>query len=260
MPLIFCIMLLQTASARDTLTANRQNISPADIPSSWPPDPQLLYLAGKTEEAATVEPSGRRWYQLGIAFSRQPGQEAQAAQAFQKSVEADPTNLQAWRRLAEARQKAGDAPGALQAWRELANRNEGPIGQIRAIPELTELYPAFAYAALARQAEKDGKKTDAVGLYEKAADVIERYSQTTPTYQQVEVQAAQNSGVDLTGRRQEARDLYNEVMDAQSGLTDGAADKTKLMERKTDTLARFDALLKPVGNDAPNSIRSEPQK
>ena len=254
-PLIFCVMLLQTASTRDTLTANRQNITPADVPPSWPPDPQLLYLAGKTEEAAHVEPSGRRWYQVGLSLSRQPGQEAQAAQAFQKSVEADPTNLQARRRLAEAREKAGDAQGALQAWQELATRYEGPIGQIRAIPELTELYPAFAYAALARAAKTDGKNTEALGLYQKAADVIERYSQTTPTYQQVEVQAAQSNGVDLAGRRREARDLYNEVMDAQAGLTTNAADKTKLMERKTDTLARFDALLKPAGNDAPNSTQ-----
>ena len=245
-------MLLQTATVRGSLTAERRPLSPADLPNACPPDPQLLYLGGQLEDAARIEPSGKRWYQLGLRYGREGGSDGdkKAAEAFQKAVDADPTNLQAWRRLAEAREKIGDATGAQAAWHELIARHEGPIGQIRAIPELTELHPAFAYAALGRAAQKADKSDEARGLYEKAADVIERYSQTTPTYQQVEVQSAQATGVDLAARRREARDLYEQIMTEWAGLATGSPEKTKLMQRKTDTLARFDALTPPVGNDA----------
>lgn len=261
-PLIFCFLLLQTASVRDALAANRASrTAPTDIPSVWPPDPQLLYFEGQFEEAARVEPSGKRWYQLGLAFGREGGSENEkrAVEAFQKSVEADPTNLQTWRRLAESHEKAGDVACALTAWRQLISRHEGPIGQIRAIPELTETHPAFAYFALAQAAQEAGVNTDARALYEKAEGVVERYSHTTPIYQQMEVQAAQGQGIDLLSRRAELRTLYEQSVDALVGLAPNDGDKNNLMRRKTDTLARFDALLSPGGNDASANSPGEPR-
>ena len=251
-PLVLCVMLAQTAGLRDSLTANRRNGTPSDIPASWPPDPQLLYLSGKLDDAARVEPSGKRWYQLGLAALRQ-NDFARAAEFFQKSTNADPTNLQTWRRLAEARQSEGDLAGAQAAWQELITRYEGPIGQIRAIPELTDLYPAFAYFALGEAAQNAGKTNAARPLYERAANVIERYSRTTPTYQQVETQSAYTSGIDLEQRRREARDLYEQIVAYLTEITTGAADKAALDSRKTETLTRFDALMKPVGSDAPGT-------
>ena len=247
-PLVLCVMLGQTATLRDNLTANRRNGLPPDISDAWPPDPQLLYLSGRLEDAARIEPSGKRWYQLGLAALR-TSNFARAADAFGKAAEADPTNLQTWRRLAEARQSEGDTAGAQAAWQNLITRYEGPVGQIRAIPELTDLYPAFAYFALGETAQKAGESSRARALYENAANVIERYSRTTPTYQQVEVQTAFSGGVDLSGRRSETRALYEQIMAHLKALAPNGAGKTALETRQTETLTRFDALLKPGGSD-----------
>jgi tetratricopeptide (TPR) repeat protein len=214
------------------------------LASVWPPDPTVLFYTGRPDEAARIEPTGKRFYQLGRLYER--GNDlTRAIAAFQRSADVEPNALQTWRKLAETQEKAGDTAGALASWRELVTRYEGPVGQARAIPELPDTYPAFAYAALARAAASGGKSTEAERLYEKAAGIVEDYAHTPPLYQQVEVETAQVNGVDVIARRQEVRDLYDKVIRAWSDLAPARAKE--LEQRRDDTFARLDKFVRPNG-------------
>lgn len=218
---------------------------------AWPPDPTALALrayfmdeAGALElleRAAHVEPSGRRFYQLGRLHRSRKRLDA-ATRWFERALRADPTSLQTLRALAETRAEQGDRAGALAAWRELVRLHQGPVGQVRALPELPETYPAWAYAALAEAAERANRRDDALGLYEKAAAIVEDYADTTPTYRRLEIAGAQQTGADLNRRRTELRALYTRVMDRLL-QTAGAASVPALGERKTKTLALLERSL-----------------
>jgi O-antigen ligase/tetratricopeptide (TPR) repeat protein len=240
--LLFSLLLLRNAQTVDAAQAQVRQQQPVAPASVWPPDPNLLYWTGQPEEAARIEPSGRRYFQWARIKERQ-GDVAGAVPLFKKASEADPNNLQSLRALAEAQERTGDTSGALDSWRKLIRRYEGPAGRIRAIPELPETYPAYAYAAVARAAAAQGDKQQAVAGYEKAAQVIEAYSRTPSVYQQLELASAALNNVDVTVRRQEVRDLYQEVLQAWAALAPMEADTLK--SREAETLARLDAFAKP---------------
>jgi len=243
--------------------------SPAPSPDAaraaagaWPPDPNALALYGRLaaaerpdeavrffERAARVEPSGARFFRLGRVYEQQ-NRTGEARQAFENAARADPTALQTWRALAQARANVGDGAGALDAWRQLVALHEGPVGRIRAIPEQTETYPAFAYAALADQAAQTNNAREADENYDKVASVVERYADTAPVYQMLELAAAQQQRTDLAGRRRELRGLYARVLAERLrrlSLSDDMAARTEQAARRDATLARLDKMIAEAG-------------
>jgi O-antigen ligase/tetratricopeptide (TPR) repeat protein len=243
--LVFSFLLLSAAQKRaEAIQQGRTGMADRSLAAVWPPDSTLLFYTGQPDEAARIEPTGKRFYQLGRTYER--GNDlTRAIAAFKRSSELDPNSLQTWRKLAETQEKAGDTAGALASWRELVLRYEGPAGRYRAIPELPDTYPAFAYAALARSTAAGGNRTEAAALFEKAARVIEDYSHTEPLYQQVEVETAQVNGLDVLAKRQEIRDLYGKVMSGWSEIDPAKAKE--LEQRRDETLARLDNFVRPEG-------------
>lgn len=241
--LIPAFLLLRSAQVRDTVTVqvkSRQRPEPVNV---WPPDPQTLAYTGRYEEASQVEPTGKRYYQWGRMRERE-GDVDGAISAFQLSAQADPNALQTWRKLAETQEAAGDRNGAFDSWRNLVRLHEGPVGEIRAIPELAETHPAFAYAALARAATG---QEEALALYEKAAAVVEQYSHTTPVYQQMELMTAQLTGADVATRRAELQTLYGQIMDSLIKLTPDVVKKEALLRRRQETEERFQKFISSEG-------------
>ncbi len=163
--------------------------------------------------------------------------------ALEQAARAEPTSLQR-RALAEARRRdnnggnARDMTGSLAAWRRLVALHEGPVGRIRAIPERPEIHPAWAYAALAGDAQARGDEAEAESLYEKAAAVVEDYADTPPDYQMQEVAGALQTGVDLGARRRDLRELYARVTDARLALArrrrSGADAAQALQQRRAE--------------------------
>lgn len=244
--------VLYGIQARDNFLAQlQQGQRPESLPEVWPSDPQLLGRSGSPDKAAAVDPSAKRYYQLGRSFEV-AGQIPQAITAIKEATSRDPNALQIWRKLAELQEQSGDHAGALQSWRELVTREEGPVGKIRAIPELRETHAAFAYAALAKDTAASDKAA-AIALYEKGAAVVEDYARTSPLYQKMEVASAAATGADVAKRRQELRDLYVNIIRDWSGLEPGKA--TELAARRDETLRRLDAFipLESPGNVAPAS-------
>lgn len=217
----------------------------------WPPDPTAITLHAQLdgservveayERAARIEPSGRRWYQLAPLYER-VGLAENAVRALERARRADPNHLQTLRALAEARARLGDRSGALAVWREMVRLHEGRVGQVRALPELADTYPAWAYAALARDTRSRGDAAHAAALYAKTAAVIEDYADTAPIYQAVEQGLAQQSGGSLDRRRRELRALYEQVMAARIQRAEQENDPgtaAALAEQRAGTLARL---------------------
>ena len=240
-PLGFSFLLLQSAQRHDTAQGEVAAHQPVTVAPGWPPDPDILFWTGQPDAATIAEPDTRMFFRLARTRERD-GQTGAAIAAFKQAVAADPHSLQGWQALAQTQEKAGDTAGALQSWRELIARYEGPGGQIRALPELPETNPAWAYVALARSAPG---KAVASGYYDKAAAVIEAYSYTPPAYQQAEAAIAQAGGADLAGRRGQVRALYETIMNALGAGADPNR-AASLAERRGATLARLDAFAAPA--------------
>ena len=244
---VLSVLCLNTAQTRGAIQGRIAQGERSDAQSltdyGWPTDPQQLYYAGKLAEAAEIEPTGRRFYQLGRLKSER-GDAAGAIAALKQSVVLEPTALQSWRKLAELQERAGDAAGALESWGNLVKQQEGLPGKVRAIPEMTETHPAFAYAALARAAAKQGNISEAAAIYEKAAQIVENYAATAPLYQQMEIATAERGGVDVGSRRKEIRTLYVALVGEWAGLQKERA--AELDARRDATLAALDKMLLPT--------------
>lgn len=182
----------------------------------FPPQPSALVASGPKglEEAARIEPTPRWHFQLA-RLAESEGRLAEAVAAFQKAREADPNNLQTLRALAETQEKAGDKAGAEASWRELIRVAEGLVGQERALPEVTETHPAFAYAAL--------------GEWGKCADTIEAYSRTELPYQKMELGDYSIKAIEKAkSRRAEVRALYERSLEH---LPERAVQKQETLDR-----------------------------
>ena len=241
--LIFAVILLEGAQARDSAQAQyqqtRQVIAPVTV---WPPDPDVLRYEGHPDEAARIEPSGKRWYQLAESLHRN-GKADAAVASYNRATQADPNAMQTWRKLAEIMRKYGHKDEAKKAWEHIVALDQGLVGQVRAIPELRELHPAFAYAALADIAVQQKNSEEAIADDEKAAQVIEAYSKTTPQYQQMELLSAMVTGTDVTARRAETWNLYTQVMARWLALQ--PERRAELVARRDETFARLDKFAKP---------------
>jgi len=114
---------------------------------------------------------------------------------------------------------------------------------VRAIPEIQETYPAFAYAALGDDALTHRDNAGAAAQYTRAAAVAEDYSRTTPEYQRMEMASASVTGSDVMGRRQELRDLYEHII---TQWTKAEPQRSaELDTRRKETLERLDKFVKP---------------
>ncbi len=214
-----------------------------------PADPQIYALAGDYSTAAYLSPSGKRLYQLARASER-AGALDQAVEQYKRAAAADPNNLQTRKALAEAQTAAGDAAGALFTYLDMVKISEGPAGTIRAIPELVETLPTFAYTALGEDALKRGEADDAYRNFEKARAIVEQYSHTTPQYQMSEIATL---GSNVGPRRAEVRALYTDrILPGNRAALQKAGQRIPdfLAENERETLARLDAFVTVPGASA----------
>jgi O-antigen ligase/tetratricopeptide (TPR) repeat protein len=237
--LMLALLSLQGIQIREGVKARLREQRPDPNLSTFPPDPSLLYWQEKPDEAARIEPTGKRFYQLGRVYEAK-GEGDKAIEALRKSVEVEPNSLQAWRKLAEVLQQEGKTDEALTAWRELVQREEGAAGQIRAIPELRETHAAFAYFALGQAVQKTAP-AEAEAFYEKAMTVIDQYSQTPPVYQQMEVASAVASGASVEERRQGVRDVCTRITQALIEMSPQQAEEWG--RRRDEILARIEKFI-----------------
>ncbi|MCX6368837.1 MAG: O-antigen ligase family protein [Armatimonadetes bacterium] len=179
----------------------------------FPAQPKALAESGKLAEAAAIDPTPR-WQFMIARRAEQAGDYATAIAAFQKARVADPNDLQTLRALAETQEKAGDKDGAKVTWQQLVRVVEGPAGKIRAIPEVTGIHQAFAYAALEQ--------------WDKCADTIVAHSFTDPVYQLQAYNVLDNSLEKARTRHTELIALFETTM---SHLPERNAEKTETLTR-----------------------------
>ena len=185
----------------------------------FPSQPKALADSGKLAEAAAIDPTPRWQFQIARR-AEQAGDYVTAVAAFQKAREADPNDLQTLRALAETKEKAGDRDGAKATWQELIRVVEGPAGKVRAIPEVTGIHQAFAYAALEQ--------------WDRCAEVIVAHSYTDPVYQLQAYNVLDNSLERARTRHAELIALFETAM---SHLPERST-------KKTETLARLEKFFK----------------
>lgn len=169
-----------------------------------PPDPQLYAMGNDYREAAYLSPSGKRLYQLAKGAERE-NDFGKAVESYKNAALADPNNLQTRKALAEAQTKIGDTAGALFTYTDMVKIAQSPAGKIRALPELVDTLPAFAYTALAEDANTRGDKAEATRNLRAAFQIIEDYSRTASQYQLAE---AATLGGNTQTRRYEVRSLF----------------------------------------------------
>lgn len=185
----------------------------------FPSQPKALADSGKLAEAAAIDPTPRWQFQLARR-AEQAGDYTTAIAAFEKARAADPNDLQTLRALAEAKDKAGDHAGAKLTWQELIRVAEGPVGKYRAIPEVTGIHQAFAYAALEN--------------WKKCVEVIVAHSFTDPVYQLQAYNVLDNNPDKARTRHAELVGLFETAM---SHLPERSAEKS-------ETQARLDKFFK----------------
>ena len=179
----------------------------------YPPQPRPLVESGKLTEAAELEPTPR-WHFRIARLAEQQGRFAEAVTAFEKAREADPNDLATLRALAETKEKAGDTDGAQATWRQLIAVSKGPAGKYRAISEITELAPAYAYAAL--------------GQWEACIALIIAHSHTEPIYQ---LQAYNVVDGNLEKARTRHAELITLFETAMSHFPERGAEKSETQAR-----------------------------
>lgn len=257
--LVLALFLRMGQAERDSLVLLSRS-QPGNVPALAkeasdrvrPADPQIYSLAGDFRTAAYLSPSGKRLYQLARAAERDENWD-KAVEQYKLAAEADPNNQQTKKALAEAQVKAGDAAGAIFTYLDMTKIAEGPAGKIRAIPELVDTLPAFAYAALGEDALKRGEANDAYERFETARRIVEEYSYTAPQYQISEIATLGNN---VQSRRAEVRALYTDrvLPGYRAALKKlGKPVPATLPTDESETLARLDAFI------APESLTQAPQ-
>lgn len=214
-----------------------------------PADPQIYALAGDFATAAYLSPSGKRLFQFARATEREQNWD-KAVEQYKLAAEADPNNLQTRKALAEAQTAAGDAAGAIFTYLDMTKIAEGPAGKIRAIPELVDTLPTFAYTALGEDALKRGEVSDADENFRQAREIVEAYSRTTPQYQVTELVTL---GANVLPRRAEVRTLYTErILPGTRAVLRkrGQTVPDSLAADERETLARLDAFAAPPTTSA----------
>nr|MDQ2686997.1 O-antigen ligase family protein [Armatimonadota bacterium] len=185
--------------------------------------------------AAAMEPNGVNFQRLAAVLSAQ-GRRTESLAAYQDGLRVDPNKLD----LLLGAARLSPPAEALAYYRKMADLEDGPVGQVRAIGELTEPKFAEADAALAQAAAQAGNPTETVRFAQRAANVLEAYAREGGT--------ANAQRQILNGFRPRPnddaayRDLYARVMAAWADAT-LADQKLAVRSRAQDYAMRFGAIL-----------------
>ena len=215
---LFTALLLRTHAERDNaLLAARSRTPDAtdavkNAANAWPSDPEAIAFAGDLERAATIEPTGKRFYQLAKS-DESHGDAAGAESAYKRAMDAEPTGMQTFHAYADFLESQRRTEDALVVWRKLIQLHEGATGTVRAISELPELHPAYAYAAIA-ESERSLHPAVALAEYGKAAAVIEQYTESPEIYRRTEEVRSAEGGVNLAQRRRDLKTMYDKIIAA----------------------------------------------
>lgn len=185
--------------------------------------------------AAALEPNGINFQRLGAVLEAQ-GRRADALAAYRNGLRVDPNKLD----LLLAAAKLSPLPEALAFYQKVSALEDGPVGQVRAIGEVTEVKFGEADAALGQAAAQAGNAADAAHYYQRAAQVIEAYAREDGSANQ---QRQVLSGFHPRPNDDvKFRDLYAQVM---AGWASAAPSNQRvgIQSRAQDNAMRFRAIL-----------------
>ncbi len=121
--------------------------------------------------AVRVAPGGKTYYRLG-RYLISAGEPAEAVKYLEKAREADPHRLRALLALADAYRASGRSEDADRVYREMIVLHQGPVGQIRAVPEVPDWEYGIAYAAIAETRINSRHHAEAVPMLQSAENVL----------------------------------------------------------------------------------------
>lgn len=131
--------------------------------------PSIAALA----EATRLSPCDAvAWRLYGEA---QLGQPETARHAFTRGLEVSPHSMKILLDLASLEEQAGNHTAALSYYQTVVSVAEGPVGQYPATPELVDIEPLYAYAALTADADKRHDKTTADRCRRALVALADRY-------------------------------------------------------------------------------------
>jgi tetratricopeptide (TPR) repeat protein len=103
-------------------------------------------------------------------------QEQSALAAAKRAVEVQPNEPRAYVVLGRLQERMDREEKALDTWRALDELWESPVGQNQAIATPTDFDWAYAWLALAQQAERQGDLNEAGRFYRQAADLTGQFA------------------------------------------------------------------------------------
>ncbi|MEO7717887.1 MAG: O-antigen ligase family protein [Capsulimonas sp.] len=164
------------------------------------------------KNAIALEPSYLNYRRLGNLY-KATGRTADAAIAYREGLRQDPASLDLLLDLASI----STPDVALDQYRIIQKLERSPVGQVRALGDITEARFAIANAAVADESRKHGDKASATEDYERAAAVLEKYAkeggQSNPQQQ------ALLGGQSDPQREEDMAKLYRHVLEALSDVT-----------------------------------------
>ena len=183
--------------------------------------------------AVALEPNGVNFQRLGAVLEAQD-RRGDALAAYQNGLRVDPNKLE----LLLGAARLSSPAEALDFDRKIASVEDSPVGQVRAIGDVTEVKFAEADAALGQAAAQAGNGTKAAHFYQRAAQVLESYAQeggTANPQRQILNGFRPNDDVKY-------RDLYGQVMAGWANAAP-AEQKVAVQSRGQDYAMRFRAIL-----------------
>lgn len=124
--------------------------------------------------AAQLIPYSKTWYHLGNLYRDVLGDPAKAEDAYRRALEQDPHALRVMVELGKTLEAQGKWQEAEALYRRILQIEGSVYQQVRAVPELPEVDYAFAYAGLARIAQRQGKPPEEWRpLYARARQILE---------------------------------------------------------------------------------------
>lgn len=104
----------------------------------------------------------------------QKGQPEEALKQYGEARKLDPLSPRLLLDEARLLESLGRKKEALALWREMTRVEDGPYGQVRAIPQIVDVTYAWAHAAIGDDLEARRERGRAVEEWRKAADLLQR--------------------------------------------------------------------------------------
>ncbi|MCC6730000.1 MAG: O-antigen ligase family protein [Chthonomonadales bacterium] len=128
-------------------------------------------------EAVRLSPSGKALYRMGKLLAEQ-GDHGGAITWYERARAADPHNLRTLLALADSLSALGRHEGALQVYRDMAALYRGPVGRIRAVPEIVEWEYSEAFLGLAEAELARGDRPGAEKDLREGIAILSEYWRT----------------------------------------------------------------------------------